>query len=850
MNKLSILILFPACLAAQLWSGILSTARSTDWADYAGLPGGTVPSGSWTQCGATIAAYGSSGAPASPATINNAIAGTGSGYIGCSTPYVILLGSGDFYLNANVNLRSNVVLRGGGANDTRIHFAASGSYSCNGIVSVSCIVGSNTYTGFCEPGVVWPCPSGQYVSGWQDSANWIGGYSQGATSITLDNVTGIVTNLTPIVLDQCDVGFTGSSGVENCTATAGVITSATVYSGGGGSGYVVNDTGTINRPTNFGTAFGSGTATYKVTAVSGGAVIAFTVTNGGTGYTYTNTNSFFGAPTTTTATSGSGTGLGVQITAVTGYDNGSIFPCAISMICENESGSNTSRNARSQSEVVIATAISGTGPYTVTLSRPLMHPNWGSGQSPQAWWGSSTITNAGVENLYLDMSAYTSGASAVTINTAYQVWVKGIASNTANNFHVYAYVASNFVVRDSYFYWTTNQSTTSYGIGSDGQVGSALFENNILQGVADPLNPNGTCAGCVFDYNFSVNDADFATQSNFPSSPMHSASTDYILEEGNIGAGANLDNIHGPHFMNTFYRNYFNGYEANEGVLPTQNTIPVIVGAFSRYNNFIANVLGTTGYHTVYQCIPASASQQYCSTDFGTGPGYVHIFDVGFSGNAQIDFNNTPSLPNDPLAANSLFRWGNWDNVRAAVSWCGGSSDTGWGTTCAIGTPGSVSTSEIPTTDPNFPVSIPTLGDTGAGQGSLPRSFVYASAPTWWPSGKAWPPIGPDVTTGNIGQCTGGTYTFSKILTSNTTACTGAGGTLLSAASTNNSHVVSIPAMDCYVNTLGGPPDGTGSFLPNFNASTCYPSSGSSAVPKGVGSGKSISTGIGGLKPK
>jgi hypothetical protein len=40
-------------------------------------------------------------------------------------------------------------------------------------------------------------------------------------------------------------------------------------------------------------------------------------------------------------------------------------------------------------------------------------------------------------------------------------------------------------------------------------------------------------------------------------------------------------------------------------------------------------------------------------------------------------------------------------------------------------------------------------------------------------------------------------------------------------------HAYSIPAMDCFLSTMGGPADGTGSVL-SFNASTCYTSAGGS----------------------
>jgi hypothetical protein len=785
-------LFLPAVSYAQYpWSGIISPARAANWSNV-GIAGG-IPDSSWTQCGSTIAAYGSTSSYASPATIQNAINA-------CGTDQYVLLGAGDFYLSGPLSLKSGAVIRGAGANQTRLHF--NGSLNCNGVGSAVCMMGSNTYGGSCNTSGWWSCPSGQFATGYQHSANWTGSYAQGASTITLDSVTGIVTNLTPIVLDQCDTGMSGNAGDEGCNrGSGGAITAATVYSGGGGTGYSVGDTGTIGCAISFGECTGSGTATYNVTSVSGGAVTGFSITSAGSDYSYTNLSSY-GAPTPTTPTSGSGSGFEVQITAVTPYDNNGFFVCAITMICEDQGDAGTSRPARSQAEIVIATAISGTGPYTVTLSHPLMHPNWSSAQTPQAWWGSSTIANAGVEDVLLDVSAVT--ASCVAVNSAYEVWVKGIACNTANFFHVYAWVASNLVVRDSYFYWTKYGATTSYGIGSAGQVGNSLFENNIIQGVVDPLNPDGACTGCVFAYNYSVNDWYGASTYMLASSPMHAAGSDYILEEGNVGSGTNQDSIHGPHLANTFFRNYLNGYESNNGTMPTYNTTPVTIAAFSRYNNYLANVLGTAAYHTIYQCVPTTASTSYCTADpnGGGGPAYHHVWDIGWShGGGQLDYNNNPPLPNDMLTITSLYRYGNYDVVNNAVQW---------------------NYSEVPTADPNFPNSVP-------GSNTFPASFyngVTAASPScgtglsFWKNPSAgtcppYPPIGPDVVSGDIGMCTSGTYQWSRALTGS--QCAGGSFT----ASVNGGYGNSNPAMRCYLNQMSGTPDGTGPML-SFSRASCY----------------------------
>ena len=103
--------------AQQAWSGIISPSRAINWSN-AGVIGG-IPDASWTQCGSTIQAYGASGAPGSATTINNGISA-------CGTNQYVQLGAGTFYLNSSINFggKSNVVLRGMGADQTIIRFTS------------------------------------------------------------------------------------------------------------------------------------------------------------------------------------------------------------------------------------------------------------------------------------------------------------------------------------------------------------------------------------------------------------------------------------------------------------------------------------------------------------------------------------------------------------------------------------------------------------------------------------------------------------------------------------------------------------------------------------------------------
>jgi hypothetical protein len=76
---------------------------------------------------------------------------------------------------------------------------------------------------------------------------------------------------------------------------------------------------------------------------------------------------------------------------------------------------------------------------------------------------------------------------------------------------------------------------------------------------------------------------------------------------------------------------------------------------------------------------------------------------------------------------------------------------------------------------------------------TLPASFYHSSKPNWWPSTKPWPIIGPDVTGGNVSGVDGLAYTN--------------------------------PAEDCYLNVMGGNPNGEEAIL-SFNEASCYSTSG------------------------
>ena len=431
----------------------------------------------------------------------------------------------------------------------------------------------------------------------------------------------------------------------------------------------------------------------------------------------------------------------------------------------------------------------GAGPFTLTISPGLYGANWSSSHTPLAWWPLAMMQFAGIENMSID-NATGMGDNGETIGifNASNCWVSGVALLHGGRAHVWIIQGAHNTVQNSYFYQTQDAQSQSYGVEED-LTSDNLIVNNIMQQVTAPVI-GGSQYGNSIAYNYQIND--FQTLSSscmFFSNAAHDAAANYNLWEGNFAEGVEGDIVHGSSGVNTFFRNVFMGYELGK----TCETVAVQFDPYNRDENVVGNVLGTPGKTATYQDDP---NQQFS----------VYSLTIGHS-----------QISGDPVVKQTLLRWGNYDSATGAVRWCGNSSNTGWSTTCG-------STSEVPTGISSYSNAVPTLGDTAIGENPMPASFIYSSAPSWWPSGKPWPAIGPEVSNGNLGQCSGGAY--ASLFGTASGQCSA--GTF--SAHVNAGHANSIPAMDCYF-AMGGPPDGSGNAL-SFNANACYPSGGG-----GIGTG-------------
>lgn len=670
-----LLILGAIPVFAQSSAGVIAPTRAVDWTK-AGVPGfsatGTLPSDSWTQCGATI------NAGASAATIAGALSHTGSGYTSCAANTYIQLAAGTFNLSSGITDTgvSNTELRGSGASQT--HLVFTGTSTCTG-------GSSQCWVGFASS-------DGSYGGSPSAATNWTAGYSMGATSVTVASGTNITANSSILVFDQCDTGYSGATCTGTSTDNGGYFACSQAYVPSGPTGCGVNgpDTG------------------------------------------FARTNRF--------------TLEMIQASS-----------------CSPSCGSS--------------------GSTTVTLSRPLHHPVWASGQTPQMWL-IQPIKNVGVRDLSLG-AATTSVTEGVGMFNCLGCWVKGVTVLNSQNMGVYCWDCNHVDISNNYFY--------NYGQGGRATGGDPtgvkyngsdnLIANNIMQKGAPCTMEEGAGDGNALLYNFCIN-SDVENDASFGANEQHAEGDDYNLYEGNMAYTGISDQNHGTHMMETFYRNFYTGWEScangqcGSFTAKDVQTFALSILGYNRYPNLIANVLGTPGYSNTY----TSETNEW---DVNQA-----VFVLG-SGNGAAPGG---AIPLDTVVPATTYRWGNWDAANNATRWV---------------------TSEVPTAISGFPQSVPTTTCTSSL--SCPASFYYSSRPSWYSSSTPFPAIGPDVSSGNIGQCSGTLNTsgkFSGMPTPDGTIC-GSGNTKSTAW---GGHVNAVPAMQAYLH-FGGNLDGTSAALTTFDES-------------------------------
>lgn len=473
-------------------------------------------------------------------------------------------------------------------------------------------------------------------------------------------------------------------------------------------------------------------------------------------------------------------------------DNGNAYPCSntsASTPCSQQGGTSQSAVGGVSASITQMSTVVGCGTTTygaactsttITLNDKIKLTNWNSSFSPTAQWPNTLpISNVVVQNMALNVASVTAHIIVechMCYNVAFNALatVNGLVTGQAATNHYILWGDSHTTVEHGYMYGS-NPASEGYGIDWDAGTSDSLGLNMISQKIATAYI-NETGVGNVYGYNYSV---DNYYGSNFQQCDefLHSAGDILNLFEGNIGICGGGDDIHGSHFFNTWFRNRLLGWDpATDGGGPrTSNVYTFSDMAYSRGNNLVGNILGTTGKNTTYQLL-GNPSSTTCS---GAGNNNLYQFNFGdqnnrFYSSSACGDSPTGTINNDSLVHGMVMRWLNWDVVTNATRAC-------------------TSSAPPPCTEDETASSAPAYPGLASPSTTLPASFIFSSTPSWWqfPSGTAspFPGIGPDVTGGNM---------------------SGAGG-----------HANLNPAANCYLNVLGGAVDGSSGPLP-FDSNNCY----------------------------
>src|SRR5439155_1484727 len=157
----------------------------------------------------------------------------------------------------------------------------------------------------------------------------------------------------------------------------------------------------------------------------------------------------------------------------------------------------------------------------------------------------------------------------------------------------------------------TVQNTYTFGASGPDEYafdcwtcGDMLFINNIVQHVRSGfISEMGE--GLVIAYNYHINH--FKNGYLQGAQDNHGPGAAYWLVEGNDSAlGTELENYWGSSNFITIFRNHVIGWQSDSD--GNDQTVPGYSYALSRFTNYIGNVFGRTGTHTIYQTDPSNPS--------------------------------------------------------------------------------------------------------------------------------------------------------------------------------------------------------------------------------------------------
>jgi len=322
----------------------------------------------------------------------------------------------------------------------------------------------------------------------------------------------------------------------------------------------------------------------------------------------------------------------------------------------------TGNGPRGLGQIVKITSTQQNGPadYQVNFEIPLYYGFQVSQQAQMAMAGydvnsAAPLANCGIEDLYLEgrhAFGWSRGHSGhfFRMDSCMYCWVKNIEGyNVPANCHVWASFCYGLEVRDSYFHDAhAYGGGEAYGVALYNDTSACLVENNIFKHLHCPMMACYGASGNVFAYNYILEGA--ASSGQFCGISTHATHAYMNLWEGNHGDKALADWTHGSGSHNTLLRNKLRGCEP--GGRWDQSAVDIAY--YNRKWSVLGNILGTVGYHTIYE--HSNGEPDNASVD-------RVIYRLGYSYDKKL------GNPVDDQATMALIRHGNWDAVTRSVKW-------------------------------------------------------------------------------------------------------------------------------------------------------------------------------------
>ena len=262
-----------------------------------------------------------------------------------------------------------------------------------------------------------------------------------------------------------------------------------------------------------------------------------------------------------------------------------------------------------------------------------------------------------------------------------------------------------FEIRNCYITKCLNRwdSNNCYGTMIGMYTSGLLIENNVFDAVADGPMFGWTASGNVVGYNYMYDNHRTNVQKGWflgIGASHHGAHTTFNLWEGNELEAVYFDQYWGSHSHNTLFRNRVLGKYMIDGIAidDINNVQTVGTERNVRYQNYLGNVFGTSGYHDTYEINSIDCPNEYADK---------LIYRTGYASSG-----NCEQTDSDPEVFNTMLRHMNYDYVTNSVKQCG-----------TAGEP-------------------PCQG--GDGSSILPASLYLSSKPAFF-GNCAWPSIGADL---------------------------------------------------------------------------------------------------------